>query len=304
MNEMSSPSIDLSTLAEQCEMNSDKSFVFNRCGLAALSDFETPEWRGLFTLLEHEQSEFLAHEPLFPSPEYKWPRDPLRTWSRAWEYPYIYHHIDLWRSSKFAGSYSPLILDIGSGVTFFPFTIAKLGCHVICADTDPICEEDISRAIECVDHHPGKVEFRLIDSQGLPFDDGMADAIYCISVLEHIPDFEKTVEEMARILRPGGSLFLTVDLDLRGNAEIGVARYNLLIDCLAKWFRLQYPEFPKHPGDTLISTRGPFPLKDLTGLDWVWFSTKQWLIKPLLGLRPVRYSSLRLAVKGWVLEKR
>jgi hypothetical protein len=60
---------------------------FDRSGLAALSDLQTEEWRELFTSLEDQQREFLAKEEAFRSADYPWPRDPLHTWSRVWEYP-------------------------------------------------------------------------------------------------------------------------------------------------------------------------------------------------------------------------
>ena len=43
----------------------------------------------------------------------------------------------------------------------------------------------------------------------LPFDDGRFDWIVSIEVIEHIPDIEAYVPEFARLLGPGGRLFLT-----------------------------------------------------------------------------------------------
>lgn len=61
--------------------------VFDRSGLATLSDLQTLEWHDLFGLLEREQALFLEKEGQFQSPEYPWPKDPLHTWSRVREYP-------------------------------------------------------------------------------------------------------------------------------------------------------------------------------------------------------------------------
>jgi SAM-dependent methyltransferase len=48
------------------------------------------------------------------------------------------------------------------------------------------------------------------DALKLPFADGTFDRIICSEVLEHIPDDHTAIGELARVLRPGGSIALTV----------------------------------------------------------------------------------------------
>jgi SAM-dependent methyltransferase len=43
----------------------------------------------------------------------------------------------------------------------------------------------------------------------LPFKEGSFDTVLCTQVLEHIPNPQHLMEEMARVLRPGGRLVLT-----------------------------------------------------------------------------------------------
>src|ERR1700690_982860 len=198
--------------------------VFDRCGHAALSDLETADWKDNFLFLEQEQSEFLSKEMMFRSPEYKWPPDALHSWSRVWEYPYVYHHLKAARS-RYQGSKPPVVVDFGSGVTFFPFAVAKLGYQVICSDIDPLCQRDLTTASHYLSSAPGSIEFRLLRETIPAFRDEEVDIIYCISVLEHIPDFESTVVELSRILKKGGLLLLTIDLDLRGGSELGVSAF-------------------------------------------------------------------------------
>jgi SAM-dependent methyltransferase len=231
---------------------------FNRSGLAALSDLETPEWDELFAILEKEQSSFLAQEYEFRSPEYKWPRDPLHNWSRCWEYPYVYHHLRKWRSGLTGGT-SPHLVDVGSGVTFFPFAVARLGCNVSCTDIDSICEKDLSRAALKVSQAPGFVNFRLTNGSTLPFSDGEMDAVYCISVIEHLPDFDILLKEIHRILKSGGIFLLTFDLDLRGDQEIGPLKYRQLKDTIKELFSTREHEVTIHPVDLLTSCNGPYP---------------------------------------------
>lgn len=48
------------------------------------------------------------------------------------------------------------------------------------------------------------------DATALRFGDGSLDAILCLDVLEHVPDFRAALREFARALKPGGVLLLTV----------------------------------------------------------------------------------------------
>jgi SAM-dependent methyltransferase len=48
------------------------------------------------------------------------------------------------------------------------------------------------------------------DVQRLPFRDGSVAAIECDAVLEHVPDPRAAVDELARVLRPGGFIHLVV----------------------------------------------------------------------------------------------
>lgn len=43
---------------------------------------------------------------------------------------------------------------------------------------------------------------------GLPFKDGTVDAIHCSHILEHVDDFLGLMEEIWRVLRPGGRAYI------------------------------------------------------------------------------------------------
>ena len=163
--------------------------IFDRSGLVRLSDLETTEWRENFELLRTWHDEFARQGPNFRSTYYIWPTEPLYCWSRVWEYPYAYFQL-----KRFASSFPgvPKIADVGSGVTFFPFAIADLGADVVCTDIDRTCELDLARASGIISHR-GSVSFRLGAEHTLPYADAELDAVYCISVLEHIPNFEQTI---------------------------------------------------------------------------------------------------------------
>lgn len=46
------------------------------------------------------------------------------------------------------------------------------------------------------------------DAAALPFKDGQFDAVIGLSVIHHIPNWRKCVDELHRVLRPGGRLIL------------------------------------------------------------------------------------------------
>ncbi len=56
------------------------------------------------------------------------------------------------------------------------------------------------------------IQASLVDlnQQALPFADGLFDAVTCLAVIAQVFDPERTVAELARVLRPGGQLVLSV----------------------------------------------------------------------------------------------
>jgi SAM-dependent methyltransferase len=278
---------------------------FERSGLATLSALGSNTYRELFTALEKEQDRFLEKESRFRSPEYIWPRDPLHCWSRIWEYPYVYFHLKAWRKKQ---SSRPKVADIGSGVTFFPFAVARLDYEVIAVDVDEITARDLGRAIKEVPATPGLVAYQGSDGKTLPFANGTLDAIYCISVLEHVPEFENLVAEMHRALRPGGLVLLTLDMTLGKEGDIGPDRYERLAESLNGRFVLTCAETPVHPGDMLTTKSSPLPyrrfnpqrIREVFGWRFLW---KQLLLPLFSGKSAAIPKAYDLAVQCLVLEK-
>ncbi len=56
----------------------------------------------------------------------------------------------------------------------------------------------------------GTVTFMRGDATCLPFPDASFDRVICSEVLEHIPNYIAVIEELNRVLKPGGRLCITV----------------------------------------------------------------------------------------------
>jgi SAM-dependent methyltransferase len=64
--------------------------------------------------------------------------------------------------------------------------------------------------------HPdlfGRLEFAVADGTALPFDDASFDVAISLSTVDHVPDGagrQRFIDEMARVVRPGGRVVVTV----------------------------------------------------------------------------------------------
>lgn len=256
---------------------------FDRSGLASLDDLSTPRWRSLFSRLESIQSEFLASQT--HCADYPWPRDPLHNCIRAWEYPFVYHHLQS-HSGVSPGRPLPQVVDLGSGATFFPFAVARLGWRVIAMDADSRATSSVDRAIGRLSAGGGTVTSLLADARFIALEEESVDCVYCVSVLEHIPEFEGVISEVARILRPDGLFVLTFDVDLRGNHELGPDAYERVSDALRASFSPVCPEKVVHPLRVLTTDNSIYPL-------YPGRSTPDRMIEPLRHLLHAAYNRLR-----------
>jgi len=161
----------------------------------------------------------------------KWVADPLHTWSRRWEYVFVYERIKQ-TANRLPGM---RVLDLGSGLTFFPHFLKarhpNISLH--CCDNDPRLELDAGKLVEPA---AALVSFSKQDISKLTYRDASFDALYCISVLEHCSDYDKILKGFARILKPGGRLILTFDISLDGRSEITRAQAHQLIQQIEKHF--------------------------------------------------------------------
>lgn len=273
---------------------------FERCGLASLDDLDDEEWAALFEMIERDQSNFLSAEEKFHSPEYKWPADALHNCFRIWEYPYVLANLKKWLAQLNVDTV-PKVLDFGSGVTFFPFSLAKEGFDVIAMDIDPVVESGFQKAIEVTPCYPGRVDFLMSTENSIPIADSTFDAIYSISVLEHTLYPFEIVAELERVLAPFGLLILTFDLCLQGEAQFTPDVYRELRDYLSQNFLYVCPEITIHPARVLDCRNSIYPYELERKIIESFIVWGKNCIKRMLG-RPL-HQAKNCACAGFVLQK-
>jgi len=91
------------------------------------------------------------------------------------------------------------ILDIGCGTGQVANFLAEKDYEVIGIDLSSIFVKEAKK---------GKAKFKVMDSTSLKFKDNSFDAVISAETLEHIPNPEKALLEMTRVLKKDGLIFL------------------------------------------------------------------------------------------------
>ena len=107
------------------------------------------------------------------------------------------------------------VLDMGCGAGRHAFEMYRRGADVVAFDQDA---DELAgvRELFVAMREAGEVpagaeaDTKEGDALALPFADGEFDRIVAAEVLEHIPADIQAIEELARVLRPGGTIALTV----------------------------------------------------------------------------------------------
>lgn len=101
------------------------------------------------------------------------------------------------------------VLDLGCAGGFMAEALDDRGARVV--GIDPAAEA-IAAAKAHADAAGKAIQYDVGIGEALPYADGQFDAVVCVDVLEHVSDLRKVVQEIARVLRPGGMfLFDTIN---------------------------------------------------------------------------------------------
>ena len=129
-----------------------------------------------------------------------------------WESNYLNPEVDRFYDLAFAKIADELkaapgarLLDAGCGYCFHTKRMARGGFRITGVDFSGAAIEVARRTIQDAGLQ-AQVELRRADLTDLPFADGEFDCVVCWGVIMHVPEMERALSELARVLKPGGRM--------------------------------------------------------------------------------------------------
>ncbi|MBI2644491.1 MAG: class I SAM-dependent methyltransferase [Candidatus Wildermuthbacteria bacterium] len=131
------------------------------------------------------------------------------------------------------------VLDVGCAKGRFAKALAKLDAKVVGVDSS-------EKLIESARVNVPIAEFFVGSATHLDFQNNAFDRVLCVETLEHIPDIEKAIAEMMRVVKSGGKVLIIDKNKFSFHPTIFIPRLALktLMEYCNQWF---YPRnFPFH----------------------------------------------------------
>lgn len=139
---------------------------------------------------------------------------PVNFYSRFPEYFHFYNQLE--RFTQNNGSHSLRILDVGSPKLFGFYLADRLPVDLVMTDISSLNIDEYVVIWEALrDKARGRVIFGLEDVRSLSYESESFDAVFCMSVIEHVEGeaADKTaLEELLRVLKKDGLLIFSVPI--------------------------------------------------------------------------------------------
>lgn len=98
--------------------------------------------------------------------------------------------------SEWADLHGMTMLDIGAGPAEFAQAFRTAGARYVAVDHDPAVSSVADGGL-------------VATAAALPFEDASVDLVFSSNLWEHVRDPERVADEMVRVVRPGGLVFLS-----------------------------------------------------------------------------------------------
>jgi SAM-dependent methyltransferase len=158
------------------------------------------------------------------------------------------------------------LLDLGCGVGSFVVACRKLGLQCFGVEPDRIGNGTELSAIQIARRRWAEPVFLAGTGENLPFRDGSFDLVMMNQVIEHVSDQAAVIQEAARVLRPGGVLYVACPNYLR---------------CYEPHYKIFWlPLLPKSLGRLYLRLRG----RSSVMLDQISYTTNRRVRSVLCGL--------------------
>jgi SAM-dependent methyltransferase len=107
------------------------------------------------------------------------------------------------------------VIDVGCGAGRHSFEAFRRGADVVAFDQDGEGLNDVDAILQAMQEQgeapaSAKAEAVKGDALDLPWVDGTFDCVIASEILEHVPQDERAIDELVRVLKPGGWLAVTV----------------------------------------------------------------------------------------------
>jgi len=96
------------------------------------------------------------------------------------------------------------VVDIGCGGGYASERMAKMGMQVVGVDPS---RPSLEAAAEHARLNELVIDYRYGAGEALPVGDASFDVAFCCDVLEHVEDVQQVINEIFRVLKPGGMFF-------------------------------------------------------------------------------------------------
>ena len=133
---------------------------------------------------------------------------------RCAEFRYVLEHLNVTADHR--------VLDVGSPKLLSLFLASRVGANIWATDlVDDFFPPYAAYAASMLGSEQSRYVIETQDARTLTYRDESFDRVFSVSVVEHIPDDgdARAMEEIARVLKPGGIACLTVPWSDRGYLE-------------------------------------------------------------------------------------